>query len=213
MSKKILITAGPTQEMLDPVRFLSNLSTGKMGYTLAQVAKSKGYQVTLISGPTRLNPPKNVKFIPILSALELQRSCRQQFPKHDILIMTAAVCDFTARRFQKHKIHRLKTRELHLKRTPDIVAGLAKKKGRRRVIGFCLETDQWLEQAKRKRKNKHLDGIVANYYAPSYSPFGDRVVSVCLVDYHDNMIMIKKKSKKHVANAIIEWVENMPEGR
>ena len=114
--------------MLDPVRFLSNLSTGQMGYTLARIAGQKKYQVTLISGPTHLKPPRGVHFVPVLSARDLQKACHRLFPSHDVLVMTAAVCDFTPAITRSQKIRRTRTKKFVLRQTPDIVAGLAKKK-------------------------------------------------------------------------------------
>jgi phosphopantothenoylcysteine synthetase/decarboxylase len=111
-----------------------------MGYALAKVAFSKGYQVSLVSGPTDLRPPKGVKFYPVVSALQMKRTCEELFPSHDGLIMTAAVCDFMPAAAVRHKIPSAKGLTLKLKRTPDILAALAKQKGRRVVIGFCLET-------------------------------------------------------------------------
>ena len=150
----ILITAGPTREMLDPVRFLSNISTGHMGYAIARTAKNRKHQVTLVSGPTALKPPQGVRFISIGNAHEMQKACRQVFPKQEALIMTAAVCDFTAPSTSLHKIRRTKTKKFILKQTPDIVAGLARSKGKRVIIGFCLETENWLENAKKKIQKK-----------------------------------------------------------
>jgi phosphopantothenoylcysteine decarboxylase / phosphopantothenate---cysteine ligase len=208
-SLKILITAGPTREMLDPVRFLSNVSTGEMGYTLARNASLQGHEVTLISGPTALQPPKNVNFISITSAAELQKACRKHFPKHDVLIMTAAVCDFTPASPKKQKIKRLKTKQFLLKQTPDIVAGLASKKGNRTVIGFCLETQNWLKNARKKVQNKHLDGIVANYYNANHIPFGRRRINTAFMDRQGKTVLLKNRSKDQVSKALLGWIRNL----
>ncbi len=208
---KILITAGPTREMLDPVRFLSNLSTGEMGYTLARTAKSLGYQVTLISGPTALEPPPGIRFIPILSAQELKRACEKEFPKNNILVMTAAVCDFTAASLSTQKIQRTKTNHLQLKQTPDIVAGLARKKGKRIVIGFCLETTNWLGRAQEKLKRKGLDGIVANYYHKGHVPFGKRKINTAFLDTRKTH-HLKHLSKSQVSVRLVRWIEQLLEG-
>lgn len=205
--KRILITAGPTREMLDPVRFLSNLSTGEMGYTLAAEARRRGYDVTLISGPTGLKAPQGVKFVSITSAEDLRKACRNYFPKNDVLIMTAAVCDFTARNFFPQKIRRTKTHRLSLKQTPDIIAGLAKNKGRKVVIGFCLETQDWLTNARHKMERKNLDGIVANYYTKSHNPFGRRAINTAFLNKQGKTLRIQKASKKMVAQKLLSWVE------
>lgn len=205
--KRILITAGPTREMLDPVRFLSNLSTGEMGYTFASVARSKHSQVTLISGPTSLKPPDRVQFVPVVSARQMQLACQRLFFKHDVLVMTAAVCDFTAGVKHRHKIHRTNTRQFLLKQTPDIVADLAKKKGTRIVVGFCLETRDWIKNAKRKLLQKGLDGIVANYYHASHVPFGNRRISAAFIDRSGATTLLPRQSKKQIAMRLLAWIE------
>lgn len=207
--KKIIITAGPTREMLDPVRFLSNVSTGEMGYAVARTAKRLGYQVTLISGPTHLKPPKGVKFVPIVSANDMKRACEKMFPQNDALIMSAAVCDFTAAKLSRQKIHRTTTKEIHLMQTPDILAGLGRKKGKRVVIGFCLETEHWLANAKRKLDSKNLDGIVANYYTARHIPFGNRRINTAFLDSIDNLKLLKNKAKSEIALALIRWLESL----
>ncbi len=207
--KRILITAGPTREMLDPVRFLSNLSTGEMGYALARAARNQKCAVTLISGPTHLKPPAGVHFVPITSAKDLQRACRKYFPKHDALIMTAAVCDFTAARPHRHKIHRTKTKEMFLRQTPDIVAGLARRKGKRRIIGFCLETRDWLGNAKRKLAQKGLDGIVANYYTPAHVPFGNRRITTAFVDRSGRTKILRAQSKTQISRQLMGWMQRL----
>ena len=208
--KKILITAGPTREMLDPVRFFSNLSTGEMGYTLAKVAAAKKYQVSLVSGPTDLIPPQGVKFYPVISAAQMQRVCMKLFPKHDGLIMTAAVCDFMPAFTDRHKIPSAKGMTLKLKRTPDILASLAKQKGRRIVIGFCLETRDLLRRATKKLISKKLDGIVANFYNSKDSiPFGKRRVKVHLIGADGEVWRLVDRSKTQVAVTLLRWMEGL----
>jgi phosphopantothenoylcysteine decarboxylase / phosphopantothenate---cysteine ligase len=207
--KKILITAGPTQEMLDPVRFLSNLSTGEMGYTLAKVAVSKGYQVSLVSGPTDLRPPKGVKFYAVISALQMKKVCAELFPRHDGLIMTAAVCDFMPAAVGRHKIPSTKGLTLKLKRTPDVLAALAKRKGRRVVIGFCLETQDLKRRASEKLVRKKLDGIVANFYGSGRIPFGKRCMDVHLIDATGNVRKITNRSKGQISKILLGWMERL----
>ena len=208
--KKILITAGPTREMLDPVRFLSNLSTGKMGYALAKVAVSKGYRVSLVSGPTDLQPPKGVKFYAVISAIQMKKVCAKLFPRHDGLIMTAAVCDFMPAAVGRHKIPSAKGLTLKLKRTPDILASLAKRKGRKVVIGFCLETQDLIRRAAEKLIRKKLDGIVANFYDPNgHIPFGKRRVEAHLIDAAGKVRKIADRSKVKVAKTLLEWMESL----
>jgi phosphopantothenoylcysteine decarboxylase/phosphopantothenate--cysteine ligase len=207
--RKILITAGPTREMLDPVRFLSNLSTGEMGYALAKVAVSKGYRVSLVSGPTDLRPPKGVKFYPVISALQMKKICAELFPRHDGLIMTAAVCDFMPAAAGRHKIPSAKGLTLRLKRTPDILAALAKRKGRRVVIGFCLETRDLIRRAAVKLVRKKLDGMVANFYGSGRIPFGKRRVEVHLIDASGKVRKITDRSKIQVSKALLGWMESL----
>ena len=205
----ILITAGPTREMLDPVRFLSNVSTGHMGYAIARAAKNRKHRVTLVSGPTALKHPPGIRFIPIVSARDMQKACVRLFLKQDALIMTAAVCDFTAPSTRLHKIKRTKTKKFTLKQTPDIVAGLARSKGKRIVIGFCLETENWLINAKRKILEKNLDGIVANNYSKRHSPFGDRKITTGFLDNQGRMRVLQNQSKAVIAAKLLKWVEEI----
>ena len=208
--KKILITAGPTREMLDPVRFLSNLSTGEMGYALAKAAVLRGYQVSLVSGPTNLQPPRGVKFYPVLSAVQMKKVCTELFPRHDGLIMTAAVCDFMPVAADRHKIPSAKGLTLQLKRTPDILALLAKRKGPRVVIGFCLETQELIRRATEKLIRKKLDGIVANFYDPcGHIPFGKRRVEAYLIDVTGRVLKIADRSKSQLAKLLLGWMEGL----
>lgn len=209
--KKILITAGPTREMLDPVRFLSNLSTGEMGYALAKAAAHRKYQVTLVSGPTDLKPPRGVRFVSITTAQELRKVCTELFPKQDCLIMAAAVCDFTPEVSSKHKISSAAGYVLRLERTPDILASLAQRKGRRLVIGFCLETRDLIFRAKEKLCRKNLDGIVANFYDPKGQiPFGDRRTKVVLIDSDLKVRKCPRQTKGQSAAGILDWIESFP---
>ncbi len=210
--KKILITAGPTREMLDPVRFLSNLSTGEMGYAIAKAAQKRNYRVSLVSGPTALKPPPGVRFYSIESVAQLKKTTEKLFRQTDILVMSAAVSDFTAKFQARDKIKRTSVKTLQLKATPDIVAGLAKKKGKRLVIGFCLETSDWIQKAREKRARKNLDGIVANFLHPKrHIPFGDRKISVALISADGKEHRLTQKSKPYLAGKILDWIEQQKE--
>ncbi len=206
---KILITAGPTRELLDPVRFLSNFSSGEMGYALAREAKKSGHRVTLISGPVSLPPPSGIRLISIESALELRRACLREFPRHDTLIMSAAVCDFTPLKKESQKILRSGVLHLSLKKTPDIVAEIAQKKKSKVVIGFCLETSDWIRKAKQKLLRKKLDGIVANYCNERYRPFGNQKVHVALIDKSGVSQEFRDQGKQQLARRIIVWMEGL----
>ena len=203
---KVLITAGPTREMLDPVRFLSNVSTGEMGYAFARHCAQAGQSVTLVSGPTALKPPRGVNFVPIVSAAELKKVCEKKFPSHDVLVMVAAVCDFTPAQAGRHKIRRTKTKKLVLQQTPDIVAGLGRNKAHRKVIGFCLETENWILNAKAKLARKNLDGIVANYYTAKHSPFGARKINTAFISADGRVRRLRNQSKKQISSALYSWI-------
>ncbi len=161
---KILVTAGPTYEFWDSIRFLSNLSSGKMGYAIAAAACQKGHRVCLISGPTCLQAPRGVRRIQVTSAREMDREVRQEFLSSDAVIMAAAVCDFrpAARRAGKIKKKRAGSTTLRLIENPDILASLGKKKGRRILVGFALEAQHGLSNAQEKLVKKNLDAIVLN---------------------------------------------------
>ena len=161
--RQILITAGPTREHLDPVRFLSNPSTGRMGYALAEEAAARGARVVLVSGPTALDDPAGVEVERVTSAEEMLAACRRRFAECDVMVAVAAVADF--RPVRRHAEKRRKEsigRTLELEPTPDIVATLAAEKGGRFVVGFAAETTDLLESATAKMQRKRLDLIVAN---------------------------------------------------
>jgi phosphopantothenoylcysteine decarboxylase/phosphopantothenate--cysteine ligase len=159
----ILVTAGPTREFLDPVRFLSNPSSGKMGYALAREAVRLGANVTLISGPTSLTPPK-CRFLRVISAADMDREAMKAFSKSRIVIMTAAVSDFTPVARSRHKVKKSKASlTLKLKPTVDILEKMGRKKKRGQIlVGFAAETRDLGQNALKKLERKNLDLIVAN---------------------------------------------------
>ena len=182
MKLRILITAGPTKEYIDPVRFISNSSTGFFGYQIASEAVRRGHKVTLISGPTCLIPPKGVKFIPVVSALEMKKAVEKYFQGSDCLIMSAAVADYRPVTVSSQKIKKGKDRlVLRLKRNPDILSLVARKKKDRVVIGFALETDELKKNAKKKLKEKNLDYIIAAPLNSKRSPFGNMEIQVSII--------------------------------
>lgn len=207
MALRILITAGPTREMLDPVRFISNLSTGEMGYQLAREATRLGNCVTLVSGPTGLEPPKDIRFIPVVSAKDMERAVVRNFASSDALLMTAAVCDFTPSRFSRRKIKRKAGQMLFLKKASDILGRIASRKGKRFVVGFCLETEDLEKNAVRKLREKHLDLIVANRVSARHDPFGRRQVSVLLVDRDLKKNVLSNCTKQKIARRLLKLVE------
>jgi phosphopantothenoylcysteine decarboxylase/phosphopantothenate--cysteine ligase len=162
----ILVTAGPTREYIDPVRFISNSSTGQMGYAVAQAAKKRGHQVTLITGPVELEPPKGVRVIKVTSADEMYRAALKIYPKVDVVVMAAAVGDYKPKIKSRYKIK--KDREataiaLELVPNPDIIAQLGRrKKDHQLLVGFALEDRAGHDHALEKFSKKNLDIIVLN---------------------------------------------------
>ena len=165
--QKLLITAGPTREYIDPVRYISNDSTGKMGFAIAEAAAHLDCDVTLIAGPVNLETPKDIQRIDIVSAADMHDKMMKIADKFDIIIMAAAISDFTPCRIGKTKIKKtaknVKGMSLKLKRTPDILEKLCKvKRSDQTIVGFALETTDLIKNAKKKLKSKSCDWIIAN---------------------------------------------------
>ena len=159
----VLVTAGPTREAIDPVRFVGNHSSGKMGYAIARAAEMRGAQVTLISGPSALPPPVNVRFIRVTSAAEMADAVLENFDTTDVLIKSAAVADYRPSQMASHKIKKNEnTRSLDLERTVDILTAVHQKKTNQIVVGFAAETQNLDDGATKKLQTKHLDMIVGN---------------------------------------------------
>jgi phosphopantothenoylcysteine decarboxylase / phosphopantothenate---cysteine ligase len=162
-NEAVIVTAGPTCEDLDPVRYLTNRSSGKMGYALAEAATRRGARVILISGPTRLDPPPGVEFVSVRSTEQMQAALEEHLPRATAVIMAAAVADYRAVTRETKKMKRDDGRViLELEATPDILAGIARKKSERIVVGFAAETDHVAEHARAKLESKQADLIVAN---------------------------------------------------
>ncbi|MGC8977110.1 MAG: phosphopantothenoylcysteine decarboxylase [Candidatus Ratteibacteria bacterium] len=160
---KILVSAGPTREYIDDIRFISNLSSGKMGYLIADYARKKGYDVILVSGPTYLSPPEGVKLIKVETAREMEKEILRYFPGVDLLIMSAAVSDWRPVRRFKGKLKRKKIWNLKLVPNPDILKSVNRiKKENQKVVGFALEIENVIENAREKLKEKKLDLIIGN---------------------------------------------------
>jgi phosphopantothenoylcysteine decarboxylase/phosphopantothenate--cysteine ligase len=162
-NETVIVTAGPTYEDLDPVRYLTNRSSGKMGYALAAVAARRGARVILISGPTRLDPPQGVEFVSVRSTEQMHTAVVEHLPRATAVIMAAAVADYRPVAPETKKMKRGNGRvTLELESTPDILAGIARDKGDRIVVGFAAETDHVAEHARAKLESKQADLIVAN---------------------------------------------------
>jgi phosphopantothenoylcysteine decarboxylase/phosphopantothenate--cysteine ligase len=207
MIKRILIAAGPTRERIDPVRFISNYSTGTFGYAIAKEARRRKLTVTLVSGPTALKAPDGVKFISVESSLDMRRAVLKEFKKSDCVIMTAAVADWRPIYSAKKKIKKSPTKMIKLVENPDILAEISSKKKNRIVIGFALETENLEINALKKLKNKNLDLIVANRLKlPNANIFGDKAIDVVTVDRFGNKTRIYNKSKQDLAKIILNKV-------
>jgi len=198
---KVLISAGPTREYIDPVRFISNPSTGKMGYLIAEYAKKKGFDVILVSGPTYLKPPEGVKLIKVETAEEMQKEILKNFPKVDLLIMAAAVSDWRPFRKFKNKLKRKNQWTLKLIPNPDILKSVAKiKKESQKVVGFALETENIIKNAEKKLKEKKLDLIIGN--TPDF--FGKGKKSDVWFIFKDGKVINFKIKKEQLPPKIFE---------
>ena len=207
---KILITAGPTIEFIDPVRVISNLSTGHMGYEFAKEAKKRKHKTTLITGPVRISPPKGIKVIKIQTAKELQAKTRSELKKNDILIMASAVCDFKPSSFSKKKIKSKKLLSLRLKKNPDILKDLTKKERKDKVIvGFALESSNLVKNATKKMKDKALDLIVANKINKGNNPFGKGQKTVYVIGGLTKLKKLKNTSKAKIAAGVLDTVKEL----
>lgn len=208
--KKILITAGPTYENLDPVRFISNYSSGKMGYALAREAAARGAEVVLVSGPVALDAPQGVRRLSVTSAREMCAACEAEFPDCQAAIMCAAVADYRPAECAESKIKRenRETVTLELVRNPDIAATLgAVKRPGQTLVGFALETDREMENARAKASRKNLDWIVLNSLRDKEAGFGKDTNKVTMIESASGRVIpFPAKSKDDVAADILDTV-------
>ncbi|MFW5987904.1 MAG: bifunctional phosphopantothenoylcysteine decarboxylase/phosphopantothenate--cysteine ligase CoaBC [bacterium] len=208
-NKKIIITAGPTREAIDPVRFLSNHSSGKMGYALARAAAYRGAEVKLISGPTELEPPLGVEIISVESAAEMKESVFSEFEKADITIMAAAVADYSPKEFSSQKIKKQEGNlNLNLERTTDILAELGKRKNNSQLlIGFAAESEDLLKNAQSKLRKKQADYIIANDINSKETAFGSDKNQVTILSEEGSTnipLMEKEKLAFKILNYILD---------
>ena len=202
--KKVLITSGRTKENIDPIRYLSNNSSGKMGYSLAQAAIDLGAEVTLISGPTNLEIPKGLKsFVSVESALEMYEKVDEYFGDTDIFIACAAVADYRPKEYKKEKIKKSDSDLiLELVRNPDILFEMGKKKDKQLLIGFAAETNDIKENALKKLEKKNLDFIVAN----NASTMGNNTNTVEIIRKNKTSVKINQKNKIELAYDILKEI-------
>jgi len=206
--KELLITAGPTYEAIDPVRFIGNHSSGKMGYAIAEVAANLGAQVTLISGPVSLHISNEaIRVINVVSADEMFKATHRYFKNCDIAILSAAVADFTPNEVALQKIKKKEEiLTITLNKTKDILASLGEIKSNKYLVGFALETQNELENAKTKLKKKNLDLIVLNSLNDKGAGFKSDTNKITLISKDNKIVSFNVKLKKEVANDILQHI-------
>jgi len=206
--KNVLITAGPTYEHIDPVRFIGNYSSGKMGIALAEEAVNRGANVTLVLGPTFEPVPNGIDVIRVKSATEMFEQCTARFSKINIAILSAAVADYAPVKVAKEKIKKTEDHfELGLQKTPDILKTLgSQKKAGQFLVGFALETNNEKENALKKLKQKNADIIVLNSLADKGSGFGHNSNKITIFDNNGKELAFELKPKKQVAKDIIDTI-------
>lgn len=206
--KRILITAGPTYENIDPVRFIGNHSSGKMGYALAAACREQGAEVVLVSGPVSLPAPAGVERVSVTSACQMLEASRRAFAGCHAAIFCAAVADYAPAVVAESKIKRegAEIMCIELKRNPDIAASLSKEKGKRLTVGFALETDNGADNARRKLEVKNLDWVVLNRLGDPGAGFGVDTNSVTLFSRGGEELSFPVKTKQEVARDIVATV-------
>lgn len=204
----ILITAGPTREPLDPVRFLSNRSSGKMGYALAEAARNAGHRVTLISGPVSLPPPRRIRLLRVETAREMLRATLKEARRARIIIMAAAVADYEPLVVSRQKIKKNSGGlYLRLKKTTDILAELGRRRTRGQLlVGFAAETTQLLRHARVKLESKGADYIVANRVGKRGMGFESDYNAVTILGRDGSSHSLKRMSKKRLAGQLMKFL-------
>lgn len=211
---RVLLTAGPTREPLDPVRFISNRSSGKMGYAIAEAAKRRGAEVTLVSGPVHLAPPPGVEIVNVETACEMLAAVEGRFDQCDVLICTAAVADYRPSQYSDKKIK--KTHEgltIQLERNPDILLEMGRRKTKQVVVGFAAETGDPVPAAMDKLARKNCDLVVANDVTAEGAGFGADTNRVTLVGRDGLVDELPLMSKREVAEKVLDRVVSIIRSR
>lgn len=200
-----LITAGPTREYIDPIRFISNSSSGRQGFSIAQEAKRRGHNVILIVGPGTVEPPKEIPLVHVTTAKDMFRSVVQYKDWMDVLIMNAAVSDWKVVRRSKQKIKKVKRLNIRLTRNPDILSYVSKLKTKPGLIlvGFSVDTGDLINSAKKKLKEKGLDIIVAN----PIDTFGSTATESVIIDKSGTIMKLPLISKKELAARLVKLIK------
>lgn len=208
---RLLVTAGPTREPIDPVRFISNRASGHFGYAVAQAAARRGHRVVLLSGPTALAPPAVVRTESFETAADLAQALRRWWRWCDAVVMTAAVSDFRAPRRAAAKLARAGRLRLDLVATPDIIGALGRRKGRRVLVGCALESNRVTAGAARKLVQKHLDLIVATAVGGGTreSPFGAGPMRATLLGADGSVEPLGRRTKAALARRLLDRVERL----
>ncbi len=207
----VLVSAGPTQEPIDPVRFITNRSTGKMGFALANVARRRGAEVILIAGPNRLSLPReDVQVVSVRTAEEMRQAVLKQMERCTVVIKAAAVSDYRPLKVSEHKLKKSDAREtLELERTKDILKEVGKKKGNRIVVGFAAETEDLIANAKKKLVEKNLDLIIANDVSKPGAGFATETNQVRILFPSGEIRDLPQLSKEEVSTAILDEVAKL----
>lgn len=212
--RRILVTAGPTREPIDPVRYISNRSSGKMGYAIAVAARKRGATVTLVSGPTSLESPEGVDVVRVTTAEEMYDAVMQRAPESQIVIKAAAVADFAPEKAAARKIKKEKRAELTipLKKTPDILSSLAHVRPRPFIVAFAAETDHVEKHAREKLERKHADLMVANDVSDPSIGFDSDQNEVLVISRDGSAARLEKAPKSVIANRILDLVVQRLDG-
>lgn len=205
--EKVLVSAGPTREAIDPVRFVSNASSGRMGYAIARAARRRGAEVVLVSGPSYLPRPANMELVPVVSAEEMNDACVRYFPQSTLVIMSAAVADYRPTKSYPAKVKKdAKTLSIEMERTADVLKSMGKmKKNGQLLVGFALETENIEENARKKLDEKNLDLVVANTPIGLDSPMNQ----VTIIDREGETETLPPLSKDEIAERILDAVVRM----
>lgn len=203
----MLVTAGPTQEPIDPVRYISNRSSGKMGYAIAEIASKRGAKVTLVSGPTELGVPNGVDVIRVTTVREMYDAVQEKVKNANIFVSAAAPADFTPSQVKDRKIKKSVHWTLELDKAEDILASVGKNKGGTILVGFAAETEDLETHAEQKLRAKNLDLIVANDVSPGSDTFGGDTNQVVLLSRTGERVRWPRMSKREVANGILDYIK------
>ncbi len=211
LGERVLISAGPTREPIDPVRFFTNGSSGKMGYALAEAATARGAEVVLVSGPTNLECPRGVTRVPVVTADDMLQALTARFDWASTLIMAAAVGDFRAKESYAHKMKKAQWNgdALPLERTQDILLALSAQRTHQRMIGFAAETDNLIEHGQAKLKGKQLDMLIVNQVGGAQSAFGSDSNEVIVLTPNAPPIPILRMPKRQLADVLLDHIHTL----